>query len=319
MSERLVGDLDLGTLRVLHLLLSESSVSVAAVRLGRSQPAVSATLRRLRDLLGDPLLVRSGGHLVLTERAHELKPLVQRIIHDLDGLLQTGSGFSPATCCRPVRIFAANCFGAFFLPLIVERLRRAAPHMPLELTPPLADTALHRMLETGELDMVIGNWPSPPPDLRTSALLEDDIACVVGPHHPLASAQRIGLDDYLRYDHLSPTPASRAVLSPIDGRLAQLRLSRRIAVTVPEYSLAPNLLAHSDLVFTTGRTFAEHLASHMPLALLDAPPELGRMQLYLLWHERSHHSALGRWLRTQVREAAEEIRAIQRPGISLAA
>lgn len=149
MSERLVGDLDLGTLRVLHLLLTESSVSAAAARLGRSQPAVSATLRRLRDLLGDPLLVRSGGHLVLTERAHELKPLVQRIIHDLDGLLQTGSGFSPATCCRPVRIFAANCFGAFFLPLIVERLRRAAPHMPLELTPPLADTALHRMLETG--------------------------------------------------------------------------------------------------------------------------------------------------------------------------
>jgi DNA-binding transcriptional LysR family regulator len=319
MSERFVGDLDLGTLRVLHLLLAESSVSRAAARLGRSQPAVSATLRRLREVLGDPLLVRSGGHLVLTERGHELKPLVARIVDDLDGLLQTGSGFAPATCCRPVRILAPNCFGAFFLPLIVERLRKAAPRMPLELCPSPADDALHRMLETGELDMVIGNWPAPPGDLRTASLLEDDIVCMVGAGHPLARASRIGLDDYLQLDHLSPTPASRAALSPIDGRLAQLRLPRRIAVTVPEYSLAPKLLAHSDLVFTTGRTFAEHLASHLPLALIEAPPELGRMRVYMLWHERSHHSALGRWLRALVRGVADEVRAIQRPGISLAA
>ena len=319
MSERLVGDLDLGTLRVLHLLLAESSVSRAAARLGRTQPAVSATLRRLRDLLGDPLLVRSGGHLVLSERALEMKPLVARIVDDLDGLLQTGAGFCPGTCSRPIRMQVANCFGAFFLPLIVERLRRMAPGMALELSPVMADDLLHRTLEAGSLDLVIGNWPAPHSDLRTASLLEDDIVCIVGAAHPLARRQRVGLDDYMRLDHLSPTPASRASLSPIDGRLAQLRLTRRIAVTVPEYTLAPKLLAHSDLVFTTGRTLAEQLASDMPLALLEAPPELGRMQVYMLWHERSQHSGFGRWLRGLVRGVADEIRAIQRPGISLAA
>jgi hypothetical protein len=78
-------------------------------------------------------------------------------------------------------------------------------------------------------------------------------------------------------------------------------------VSVPEYTIAPSLLARTNLVFTTGRPFADHLASSMPLVLLNAPPELGRMKFHMLWHERAHASRQGKWLRALVRTVAAEI------------
>ena len=111
---------------------------------------------------------------------------------------------------------------------------------------------------------------------------------MVRPGHPFARRKALTLEDYLALDHLSPTPQASAHVSPIDGRLAQLGLKRRIRVSVPEFTVVPYVLAVNDLVFTSGRSFIEHLASIFPFAVLEAPPELGAMRFYMLWHERSH-------------------------------
>ena len=96
-----------------------------------------------------------------------------------------------------------------------------------------------------------------------------------------------------------------------DGRLAQLGLKRRIRVSVPEFSVVPDVLAANDLVFTSGRSFIEHLASIFPFAVLDAPPELGAMRFYMLWHERSRRAGHGRWLRALGRRAAREMEGLK--------
>ncbi|MFX7934398.1 hypothetical protein ABTK33_20140, partial [Acinetobacter baumannii] len=90
---------------------------------------------------------------------------------------------------------------------------------------------------------------------------DTDIVCMLRPTHPLARATAMPLDLYLAQEHLSPTPHAGALFSPIDGRLAQLGVNRRIAVSVPEYALAPYVLSRDDLIFTTGRPFADHFAS----------------------------------------------------------
>ncbi len=103
----------------------------------------------------------------------------------------------------------------------------------------------------------------------------------------------------------------------MDGRLAQLDRKRRISMTVPEFTLVPWVLAASaGLVFTSSRPFAEEMATHMPFVLVEAPPELGVMKFYLLWHERAHHSPFNRWLRSLVRRVSQELvehEAIQSP------
>src|SRR6201996_6656071 len=75
-----LASLDLNLLVALDALLRDASVSRAAMRVGLSQPAMSHALQRLRGILSDPLLVRSGARMELTPRAHALRsPLAQAL------------------------------------------------------------------------------------------------------------------------------------------------------------------------------------------------------------------------------------------------
>lgn len=305
-----LNELDIRLLRLLQILLAECSVSRTADMVGMSQPAVSAALKRLRRAAGDQLLVRSGLHLVPTERGLEIKETLDHILDRLGAAFSPDSEFNPATTERTVRIVGADCLGILFLPRIVELVRRDAPAARVELCRMPGDDDVARVLEEGAADVVIGNWPTPPDNLRLVPLLETDIVCVMRPEHPLSGRGRLDLATYLGQDHLSPTPPASAQVSPIDGRLGQLHRPRRVAVTVPEYAVVPHVLASSDLIFTTGRPFAESMAALAPLAIAEAPAELGRMAFYMLWHERQHHAPYGRWLRGLVRRATAEIRAL---------
>lgn len=302
---------DLRLMRLGRILLREASVSRTAARTGQSQPAVSLALKKLRKITSDPLLVRSGAHLVPTDRGLELLAVLNRVLDELDRVLGAEGEFEPAAADRPVRVVASNCFGLFLLPRMVELIRKAAPNVTLDCLRMPEEEKLIPSLESGEIDLVIGNWPVPPASLRFAPLFDNEIACMVRASHPMARRKGLKLEDYLALDHLSPTPQASAQVSPIDGRLAQLGLKRRIRVSVPEFSVVPYVLAANDLVFTSGRSFIEHLASIFPFAVLEAPPELGAMRFYMLWHERSHRAGYGRWLRSLVRRAAREMEALK--------
>jgi hypothetical protein len=96
-------------------------------------------------------------------------------------------------------------------------------------------------------------------------------------------------------------------MGPVDGELAKVGYRRVIAATIPEFNLAPYVLLTTDLVFTTGRVFAEYYAKLLPLTIVQAPVEFPPMRFYQLWHERNHASASNRWLRTQVADAVKDL------------
>lgn len=298
-------NLDLRQLKILQLLLSERSISRVANLLGQSQPSISATLRRLRDVFGDPLLVRSGQTMVLTERAEQIRLSVDQLLDDMRQLLDANEEFNPQMARRQIRIAAANCFEVFLIPRLTQAILAEAPHATVEFTAPSTQSAFADDLESGQLDAVIGNWPVPPPNLRHMSLITSDIACIMCADHPLARQQAISLDQYLALNHISPTNRRQMPISPIDANLASMQLSRRIVVSVPEYGLVHDVLPGSDLVFTTGRPFAEHIARQGAFHIASAPLELGRMTFYLLWHERSQFSKYHHWLRSLVRRVAK--------------
>jgi len=299
--------LDLRLLRTLHMLLTECSVSRTATLLGQSQPSVSLTLKRLRELFNDPLLVRSGTRLVPTERGLRLAERAHAIVEDVDHLIVDGETFDPAAETRRMRIFAANCLGTFFMPRVAEIVRREAPHMPLDFCAITEEREIFSELEDGRLDLAIGNWPLPRENLRFAPLLETDIVLVVRPQHPLAGRTSITMAEYMELDHLSPTPHTSAAISPIDGRLAQMELKRPIILSVAEFTLVPHVLARTDLVFTSSRPFAEQMAGLMPFVIIPAPSELGRMKFYTLWHERSHRSPGSKWIRSILRRSLKRL------------
>lgn len=317
-------NIDLHLVKVLHTVVSERSVSRAAVRLHSSQPVVSAQLRRLRALTGDPLLVRSGRGLAPTDTALGLLEPAQRLLLEAERLFspaQRGGAFMPATSTLSVRIAASDYLDPWFLPGLVARLKTAAPGLQVELHPLSAEFDYRRKLAAGEVDLVIGNWLQPPGELHLGRLTSDEVVCLVAADHPAARQPRAWtLERYLQAEHVAPTPLHAGAPGVIDEHLQARGLRRRTAVRAAHFSLIPAMVARTRLVLTTGRRFCERFCVHPPAALaavpagpglriVPCPVDFPPMSYYQLWHDRTHAAPAWRWVREQVRDVARELAA----------
>jgi DNA-binding transcriptional LysR family regulator len=296
-------------LRVLWLLVSERSVSRTAVKLNQSQPAISAALRRLREIVGDPLLVRDKTGMVPTARALELAESARVALAEIERLRARSEKFDPARAELTFRIGSPDFLSVFFLSNVVENFRREAPHCRLIVHPLGLDFDCEKALAQGDLDIVIGNWPAPPENLHLSMILEDDIVCLMARGHPYAK-KGMTAEEYLRAAHVVPVPYSVAHRGVVETRLATLRVKRNATIMLPFFNMGPYLLPGTDLIFTTSRHFARYYANLLPLALVPAPIDFPRMRFYQLWHDRVHHSAAHRWLRSLLTAASSELASV---------
>ncbi len=299
--------LDTYLLRVLCTLLAERSVSRTAIRLNQSQPAISAALKRLREIFNDPLLVRGRDGFVPTERAQTLHAQAQRALEEIERLFVERERFEPATSAQTFRVGSPDFLAVSFVRHLGEAFRREAPNARLVVQSLGPELDYEKALSGGGLDVVIGNWPEPPEGLHLALLLEDEIVCVMGTANPLAQAE-LDAQAYLRAAHIAPMPYSVAQRGVVESHLASLRLERNVRVVLPFFGQAPYLLPDTDLVFTTSRHFAEHYARFLPLAIRPAPFDFPRMRFYQLWHERTHWSASHRWLRSLLGQAGNRLR-----------
>lgn len=298
--------LNVQQLHLLDRLFSEPNVSRVAETEGLSQPALSRILKHLRSELGDPLLVKSGRGMALTERAEALRYPLREILSHV-ATLSSDVRFEPARSEQTFTIGCADCLLPAFVARVIQRVTQSGPRLSLRfrMLDPLYDTS--RALDTGVLDLVVSNHPNPREDLRTSALYSEEVVCLVRKGHPFERLQRLSLGRYLAARHLAPSQSLDGEPGPIMAALQKAGYKRRVAATVPEYNLVPWALAGSDLVFTTGRRFAEHQARLAPLAVVPAPQEFSDMHFYQLWHQRKHASASNQWLRRQLGEIARGI------------
>jgi len=302
--------IELYLIRVLHTLITERSVSRAALRLQSSQPAVSAQLRRLRELTGDPLLVRSGNGMTPTATALALAGPAGNLLQEAERLFSPRSrqrGFDPLTSDTTFRIAASDYLDPLFLPELVAQMKRGAPQLKLELLPLSGDFDYRRSLASGEVDLVIGNWLEPPGELHLGRLMSDEIVCLVAEDHPavrMAAGRGWTVEKYLACEHVAPTPTFRGARGVIDEHLEGLGLSREIAVRSAHFSLIPLMVAQSLLVLTTGRLFCSRYVDSLPVRIVRCPVAFPPLTYFQLWHDLTHASAGLRWLREQVRDVA---------------
>ena len=303
--------IDLHLVRVLHTVIVERSVSRAALRLQTTQPVVSAQLKRLRELTGDPLLVRSGHGLAPTDAALLMIEPAERLLREAEALFtpkHRAVGFVPARSSITFHIAASDYLDPLFLPGLVARINEAAPDVQIEMHPLSADYDYRRKLASGEVDLVIGNWLEPPQELHLGRLTSDEVVCLVANDHPAARYPRAWtIEKYLDCDHVAPTALHAAGPGVIDEHLRAQGLQRRIVVRAAHFSLIPLMVARTHLVLTTGRQFCTRYLDALPLQVLRCPVIFPRLSYYQLWHERSHVSAACKWLREQVREVATEL------------
>jgi DNA-binding transcriptional LysR family regulator len=271
------------------------------------QPAVSAALKRLRGLAGDPILVRSGAGMVPTDAGLRMIEPSASILRAAGMLFSDARGFDAATARATFRLAASDYLDPLFLPHLVAQVKAQAPGCPIEIHPLSAESDYRAHLAEGRFDVVIGNWAAPPDDLHLARLFGDEVVCLVAQDHP---ALRRGWDAarWLESEHIAPMATHPGAKGVIDEHLATLGMARNITVRCAHFGLMPSMVASSLLVMTTGRQYCERFAGLLPVKILPCPIVFPRMMYYQLWHERTHASNAAKWLRERVKSVAAALR-----------
>ena len=227
--------LDLNLLVVLEALFAERHVSRAALRLNKSQPAVSQALGRLRQTFDDPLLIRGADGWELTARAREMEPMLAETLAAVRGLMRPAP-FDPAQTRRTYRLTMSDYASAMLAPRLLPVLRKQAPGVQLSITTRSRDAAMAALVD-GDIDLALGVFPDRPAEVREGLLLEERFVCVMD-----RSTLEPGFDlaAYLARPHVSVAVQDGRV-DEVDGALGRLGQSRDVVATLPHWSVAQEL------------------------------------------------------------------------------
>lgn len=291
---------DLNTLVTLKVLLDEKHVTHASDKLNLTQSAVSRTLSKLRDSLDDPILVKSGKHLVLTPKAERLQPLLESILQQISNLLEP-EDFDPSKHSGTIRLATTDYGTHTLLPRLVPLLEEAAPNVQLSAVDWPSNLLID--LEQNKVDLIIGGTKTPPQDIFQRVVAHDQFQALVRKDHPFASG--ITLDDYLSLSHIMISPSGRGG-SAIDEILATDGLKRNIAVRVPHFFAALEIIANTNYMILLPSHFIRRYADPEKFTTLEIPFDIPSMEISMFWHARMHHDPLHKWFRNFVFESIYE-------------
>ena len=290
-----LADVNLNLLVALDALLHECSVTAAARRSRVTPSAMSHSLAELRELLGDPLLVRTGGGMALTPRAENLLAPLHRVLLDAQAIVRNRAAFDPLTAERNFVIAAPDFLATLLLPPLVAAIAAEAPGVTLELVPSVRRGNAW-LLETGELDLALGAVVDDAPGIRRTDLCVEGFACAVREGHP-SIAGNLTLEQYVATPHLLITLGDSARPTWVDEALAKLGRRRQVAVRVRHFMVAPLVVARTDLLLTGPSMLIRYFADLVPLQVLKLPIALPTYPEELYWHERFDSDPAHRWLR----------------------
>jgi DNA-binding transcriptional LysR family regulator len=288
---------DLNLLVVFDALMSERNVTRAASRIAMSQPAVSNALARLRHTFKDQLLVRTANGMEPTPRALELAAGVRSIVHQSERLLASDVSFSPGASERVFTVRMSDLVGLLILPGVIERLRREAPGVGLNIVH-LPPEQTIKWLESDQLELAVSMQLRHASTIRSEPLLPDRMVCVARRDHPLF-AGKPSLARFLDYQHV------RVSISPldlrfVDGVLADRGLRRRVVLNLPHWLLVPYVLLSSDLLAVMSERIARQFADH-GVRYAELPFKSEPFFWTLYWHRRYDSSRAHTWIRELIR------------------
>jgi len=303
-----LGAIDLNLLVAFDALLAERNVTRAARRVGLTQPAMSHALGRLRDILGDPILVRSGSGMLATARAEALEEPIRRALREIDDALRGGPTFDPKVARRTFTLAIGDYGELVVLPPLLARLAREAPGIDLRVLAIPEDYG--RLVEDGSFDLVINPIATGlGAGLVQQKLFDERFVCVLRKGH--RAAKNLDLASYVALPHALIAPRGRAG-GFVDDALAARGLSRRVALTVPHFLVAPLVVAASDLVLTVAERIARTFAAMAPLEILEPPLPLRGFSMWQVWHERRRNDPAHAWLRTVITEVCADAKKVRK-------
>lgn len=301
MKPRDIRSLDVGMLRTFDALMREQSVSRAAERLFLSQPAVSASLSRLREVFDDPLFARTGHGVTPTPRAQALAPQVEKVLADIAALLEAERPFSPASSNRIFRIAGSDHASRGILPVLLRSLAEVGSGIRIVWEPP-GSWSLPERLQRGDLDLAVIARIKPPRDMECVSVYEDAYVYALRSGHPRA-AEPLTLDLFCEIPQVFLGYGSSALDDTIDDILARAGRQRLAQCAVTSFGQIVHQLQHSDHAAVLGRRVAQTFGSALHVQPL--PFALPNYRAFVCWDARAQTDPGIQWLRSAVLEAMQ--------------
>jgi DNA-binding transcriptional LysR family regulator len=291
---------DLNLLRVFDAILQTRSVTTAASNLHLTQPAVSKQLNRLRELLEDPLFVRTNDGMAPTPRAEALAGPIRQALSEVRNAIEQQLGFDPGTSDRTFRIFMNDVGQMALLPRVLAVIVKEAPLVNIQTVqiPTLRMRSVG--LESGDVDLAVGYFEEFDGSMHCQVLFEEHYVGMVRAGHPVISGT-LSFEQFLQSSHLVYQPSGGGHGSQenfVDKAFWQAGVERRVAVRLAHAVGISAMVSHTDLLVIVPQMLAQACANLVDVSILDLPIEIPRIQIAQYWHDRFHTDPGSRWLRS---------------------
>ena len=295
--------LDMNLLVTFEVLMTEGSVTRAAQRLGRTQSAVSHALARLRDQLGDPLLVKIGSGMAPSPFAQDLIEQVRPILRSIQRIIAPPQPFEPATSTRGFRLAIAD-FAPTLLPRVISEVQRLAPGVSVEWLAPTAQTMI--AVADGQLDVALVTSSATVPEgvQRSDAGNLHSVTFARKDHPAIASW---GAEAWSRWPHIQVQLGERGK-SDVQRAVDEQGLKRMIGASVPNFSQVPALLAQTNLLATMTPLVMDGAMERFGLRAMEPPLPITPTSFSFVWSFRLASDPGSRWFRMLVMNAYKELR-----------
>lgn len=291
---------DFNLLAVLDVLIKERNVTRAGKLLGRSQPAISNALGRLRILLNDDLLVRGPKGMALTPRAEAISQPLHDALASLEGQVLEERAFDPAAATGIYRLSIPDRLTLTVIPPLFDQLQRLAPNMDLHVLTADRQRALD-MLDEDQIDLALGWLEEKPRHFDAEFLFDEDFYCVFRSGHPILKSN-FNIKSVLSYPHLVVSATGRR-LAIFDELMSRHKLKRHALVAVSNFIAVPHILVHSNMIGVFTKLACDDvLKKSLKLVKRRVPLEVGKIATNMAWHVRSRRDKKQEWLRRQIRE-----------------
>ena len=306
-----LSQVDLNLFVVLEAIYREGNITRAGQQLNLTQPAISHALKRLRDLLQDPLFVRQGAHMMPTPFTRNMIEQVRQALQILEVHVSASRNFVPEYTRRDFHLSLWEYAEALILPPLLRRLTHAAPGMSIT-TSRVKRRDLETELASGSVDLAIDIPMTMSDRIRHQWLLNEPFVVIARQGHP-AIADKLDLDTYLGQRHIQVS-SRRHGPSLIDVELGRRGLRRQVFLRSQHNFPASMVVSETDMLLTLPKRHAQLLNTGLINRVHPFPLQAPRLEAHLYWHESVENDPANRWLREEIEKVlAPESRASGAP------
>ena len=299
-----LSQVDLNLFVVLEAIYREGNLTRAGRQLKLTQPAMSHALKRLRELLKDPLFIREGANMVPTPFSRNMINEVRQALQILEVNLYENRNFDPAHIRRNFQIGFWELMESTILPPLAKVLTKAAPEISIT-TLRVKRREIEQSLASGTIDLVLDIPITMSDSLRQKPLFSDRVVVMARAGHP-AIGRELDLDTYLRQDHILVS-SRRFGPSLVDAELNRKGRKRRIVLRCQHYFAACRVVSETDMLLTIPEHYAQMLNRSFDNRLYAFPlKSLQQLEIHMYWHESGENDPPNRWLREQIKKVVDE-------------